>query len=281
MSRDGDSRGWLLGGIGLAVGLLIGYLAGQDGQPRPNPQERSLDADLWVQTAAEYRACCLQTYRLAGEQLEKKLAEPPKGTLPPAVVMDLDETVLDNSPFQTWMYRYRVEYAQPLWDRWEEDFPDEVRLVPGAGDFIARAKKAGVAVVYISNRSQKYRPSTVRALVHLGLEEGDVGGRLLLATTTGDKTARRKAAEKQYRVLMYFGDNLRDFSEEFRAPRVAADDVAGLKKAIADRYQKVERHRERWGHDWVILPNPCYGEWTKLVGRRPAEVLRQATMPGP
>src|SRR5262249_41623962 len=164
---------------------------------------------------------------------------------------------------------------------WEEGYPDDVLLVPGARDFILGAGKAGAAVVYISNRVEKYRPSTVRALIHLGLEEGDPGGRLLLATMTGDKTARREEARRRCRVVMLFGDNLRDFSEEFRAASVAPGDVAGLKKAIADRKEKVDRHRGEWGEEWVILPNPVYGEWQKLQGRRPVEVMNRPAMPGP
>src|SRR5262249_14967600 len=104
MSDATSPRAWLIGGVGLALGLLAGYLAGVD-SVRLNRQQRSLDADLYLQTSGEFRACCLQTYRLAGERLRTKLAALTTKDPPPAVIMDLDETVLDNSPFQTWLYR--------------------------------------------------------------------------------------------------------------------------------------------------------------------------------
>src|SRR5205085_1146217 len=97
-----NGRGLLLGIGGLVLGLLVGYVVGRENGPRQGPSERNLDASLWLQTAGEYRALCLQTYRTAGEHLLRKRAAQPKGDAPPAVIMDLDETVLDNSPFQTW-----------------------------------------------------------------------------------------------------------------------------------------------------------------------------------
>ncbi len=277
------NHGWALGGIGLLVGLLAGYVAGQnDGlSQRPvNAQLRAVDADLWVQTAAEYRACCLQTYRLAAERLSQKLAGLNRNaSKPPAVIMDLDETVFDNSPFQTWLLRYGLAYTDARWEVWERDHADEVRLVPGALDFIRAAESAGVTVCYITNR--KYRDGTIAALKHVDIDVKDIDGRLLLATTTSDKTARREEVRKRYAVLMLLGDNLRDFSEEFRAPKVDPADAAGLRRAIAERDDKVSRGGQKWGDDWFILPNPVYGEWTKLTGDNPLEVLRPSGMPAP
>ena len=280
-----STHGWALAGIGLGVGLLLGYMAGQNDTPAPpraNPQLRALDADLWIQTSAEYRACCLQTYRLAGESLRRKLAAFNRnGPKPPAIVMDLDETVFDNSPFQTFLFRYRLAYSDELWQGWEKDHADEVRLVPGALDFIRAAEAAGVAVCYISNRTEEFRDGTVAALRHVGLDVKNLERRLLLAKETSDKTARRDEVRARYEVLMLLGDNLRDFAEEFRAPKVAPGDAAGLKAAIAQRDDKVDREREKWGDDWFILPNPVYGEWAKLAGDDPLEVLRPSRMKAP
>src|SRR5436190_15008263 len=98
MSAPSANSGWLYAIVGLGVGLFVGYLAAPDA-PQPNPQERSIDANLWQQTSGEYHALCLQTYRWAGERLRDRLAarrpEAIKSgrTKPFAVVMDLDETV--------------------------------------------------------------------------------------------------------------------------------------------------------------------------------------------
>jgi acid phosphatase len=173
---------------GLLVGLSLGSpglvsLAAPQLAPLPvvavHPQERALDANLYMQTAAEYRACCLQTYHWMTERLRSKLAVLPTNGAPPAVVMDLDETVLDNSRFQTFLDRERLTYSDDWWDLWERDYPTEVSLVPGAKAFITTAEDLGVTVVYITNRLTKYRDSTITALDHNGLSTRDIDNRLM------------------------------------------------------------------------------------------------------
>jgi acid phosphatase len=265
----------------LVVGLILGAGGMWSAQkrarpPEVNPQDHALDANLWVQTSAEYRACCLQAYNLAARRLDDKLKGLAQDGLPPAVVLDLDETVLDNSPFQTYLYRQRLPYSDALWqEAWEKVESPGVRLVPGAGGFITHAEKKGVVIVYISNRLEKYRPATVAVLRSLGLNVRGINRRLLLQEGTSDKSARRRQAERRYRVLLYLGDNLRDFSEVFLAPRADRDDPDALKKAVAERNGQVDRHSRRWGDDWIILPNPVYGEWQKLVGPDPLPVMRE------
>lgn len=276
--------------IGLTLGIGIGSAGLLPLNARPaaiqpaspaNPQERVLDANLYMQTAAEYRACCLQTYGWALERLRTRLAAVKSGELRPAVVMDLDETVVDNSAFQSFLDRERLNYSDALWERWEKDFPREVRLIPGAKGFIEAAERMGVTVVYISNRLVKHQDSTIAALKNLGLNTEGIADRILLKEQTSDKTARRKIAEQRYSVLLYFGDNLRDFSEEFVSPRLVPNDLAGQQQAIQDRAQKVEKASFRWGNDWIILPNPVYGEWQRLLGSDPRRHLRQTTMTAP
>jgi acid phosphatase len=280
-----------------AVALMLtgGYGFGQTAPPGPNvkppalaapavnPQESVLLANLYMQTSAEYEAVCLQTYSLALERLKTKLAARSIGDLKPAVVMDLDETVIDNSGFQSFLDREKLEYSDALWDLWEKNYPGEVRLIPGAKGFIAGAENLGVTVVYPSNRLTKNSAGTVSVLTRLGLNTEAIRDRLLLkdAGSGSDKTARRKAADQKYLVLMYFGDNLRDFSEEFAAPRLAENDESGQRKAIAERRAKVDRAAYRWGNDWIILPNPVYGEWQRLLGRNPRTKLNTTRMVAP
>jgi acid phosphatase len=242
-----------------------------------NVQERLLYADLYMQTAAEYEAVCLQTYNWAGERLKAKLAGLPKDGPPPAVVMDLDETVFDNGGYHSFLHREGLTASASLWDIWERDFPGEVGLVPGAKPFIEAAERTGVPVVYISNRQERFRNSTIAALAHLGLSLDDIDQRLMLLDTTSDKTERRKQAETMFRVLMYVGDNLRDFSDEFAVPPRFATDSERL-QALAGRKENVRRAGPRWGDDWIILPNPVYGEWTKLLGPEPVKFLRPTKM---
>jgi 5'-nucleotidase (lipoprotein e(P4) family) len=278
--------------IVLSVGsLLIGVVIGSSGlmtsrawqstslqTAAVNPQEHALDANLYMQTAAEYHAVCLQTYSLATERLRQKLAATRLAGAPPAVVMDLDETVLDNSAFQSFLDRDRLNYSDALWGVWERDFPKEAGLIPGAKAFIETAEQLGVTVVYISNRDEKLRDSTIAALRQNGLSLEGIDNRLLLKTTTSDKTERRKIVEGRFNVLIYLGDNLRDFSEEFKASQLAPNDDAGQKKAIAERADRVRRSNYHWGNDWFILPNPVYGEWQRLCGDNPHGKLKVTAM---
>jgi acid phosphatase len=272
------------------VSLLIGAAVGSSGmmnslalptaapQALVNPQEHALDANLYMQTAAEYRAVCLQTYNLATERLRQKLTITRHADLRPAVVMDLDETVMDNSAYQSFLDREGLNYSDATWEIWERDFPHEVGLIPGAKAFIEAAEQLGVAVVYISNRDEKYRDKAIAALKASGLSVEGIDYRLLLETTSSDKTERRKIAESRFNVLIYVGDNLRDFSEEFRAPRLDANDDAAQKKAIAERADKVQRANYHWGSDWFILPNAVYGEWQRVLGANPRSKLKVTAM---
>ena len=277
MNETSGSRWWLVGVVGVVIGFAVGFLAAPE-PSRGNPQMRGLDANLWMQTSGEYRACCLQTYRFAMERLVEKLRALPKDGRPSAVIMDLDETVLDNAGYQTWLFQNRQSYSDASWKRWERDHGDEVTLVPGALDFIGLAKDSGVRVVYVSNRFEENREATKRTLARLGIDTTDSDERLLLTTGASDKTVRRRQVIDRFRVLMLFGDNLRDFAEEFRAAKVPADDVAGQNRGITERFKRVDECRSHWGNDWIILPNPGYGEWTKLIGSRLGQNLRATKM---
>ena len=287
------ARLWILL-VGLACGILgFGgglYVAGRpvsaDDAPAPrivnkeSPPNRSLDANLWMQTSAEYRACCHQAYNLARRRLIEKLRDVPPGgwAKPPAVVLDLDETVLDNFAFMSRLARSGLGYDQKTWDDFEKNSFNEVRLVPGAKAFLDEAKRLGVRIVYISNRSQKQelRDGTLNALELLGIE---VAGRdLLCAEETSDKTPRRIEVEKRYTVLLFCGDNLRDFHEgDFRStidntrPGKGSGDISTLRKAIETRALAVDRCSDLFGREWIIFPNPAYGEWMKVAGRGEAD----------
>lgn len=254
---------------------------------REDPANRSLDANLWMQTSAEYRACCYQAYNLARRRLSEKVHDVPPGgwAKPPAVVCDLDETVLDNSGFMTRLTRNGLTFDQATWDDWERSEYAQVRLIPGARAFIDEARRLGVAVVYITNRSQKkdLRDGTLNALELLGVEVP--GENLLAATITSDKTARRRAVEARYTVLLYLGDNLRDFHEgDFRSTidntkTPLTSDPAKLQAAIAARAAAVDRCDDLFGREWIIFPNPAYGEWAKVLGLGAADKDRLTGQP--
>lgn len=265
----------------LAIGMAAGYWLGrtettaiaQSPQAPPaQPQENRLLANMYMITSAEYRACCLQTYRFAEERLKEKLRNRANSALPPAVLIDLDETVFDNSGFQTVLYRDRLVYRDELWDPWERDFSQEVRLIPGAKQFIEKAEAAGVTVIYMSNRNVRTRDSTINAIKHNGLNIDNIHHRLELKSDSSDKTTRRARSAQKFDVLLTIGDNLRDFSEAFKV---------GPNTTIASRFKTVDEYAARWGDDWIILPNCSYGEWEKLLGQNPSQHFPPTAMPNP
>lgn len=261
----------LVMGFGMTAGAFVagGWLSAQAPMaPAPfkaeDPAYRNLDASLYMQTSAEYRACCYQAYNLATLRLREAVAEN-KGGAKLAVVMDLDETVLDNGGFQAMQIRSNLTYDQRIWDIWEKDGSDMVGLIPGAKDFILEAKKIGVTVIYITNRNEKFRESARKALKRLEIDVQD-DSQLLLCSDNTDKTSRRQKVEKDYTVALFVGDNLRDFDDVFRSKKMEKKTPEELEAAIKERKETVDKHRDLLGKKWIIIPNPAYGEWMKPLG---------------
>lgn len=281
----------IYGGLAKRVVLsasIFAFLAGGAvfGQQSPTPAatpacpievlpNRALDANLYMQTSAEYRAACYQAYNLASERLGRLVRREKakrKQLKKLAVVMDLDETVFDNAGFQARLLRSEFSYCQQLWDEWEKDYADKIELIPGAKEFILKFKN-NVSVVYISNRNNAFRNQTKGALMRLGLPELKSEKQLKLvldpsAPDSTDKTARRQEAENEFKVLLYVGDNLRDFDEALRCSRIESNaPPEEVDRAIKARKDAVDKQKAIWGEKWIILPNPAYGEWTKPLGR--------------
>jgi acid phosphatase len=249
--------------------------------PSTFPMLSRIGANLYLQTSAEYHAACLQTYHCAYGRLAELARSDAFKARRPAVVMDLDETVFDNSAFQTYLYQTGQEYADELWGNYERDFAQDVTLVPGAKHFIRDAEALGATVIFLSNRSDENRAATISALRRLDVAGEYVNDRLFLKEkgSSSDKSSRRDRVAAQYNVVMLVGDNLRDFAEVFVAPRLPAaptpEDVAA---AIAARKTEVDRSRVHWGTNWFILPNPVYGEWDKLIKVDPLTLMHPTGM---
>lgn len=224
--------------------------------PGPVP---ALHATLWTQTSAGYRAATLQAYRLAGQSLKRALRDPTWSALvgveepdgPPAIILDVDETVLDNSAYNARRIRAGAGYTPESWARWVEQAA--APPVPGALAFVLGADDVGVSIYYVTNRDAELEDGTRRNLRRLGfpVEEGfDVvltRGEIP-AWDTSDKTPRRRHVAADFRVLLLVGDNLGDFID-------VEDASVAQRHAVADRYE------EMWGRRWIVLPNPQYGSW--------------------
>ncbi|MBN6152552.1 5'-nucleotidase, lipoprotein e(P4) family [Xanthomonas sp. AmX2] len=231
----------------------------------PVAGDDNLNAVLWVQRSAEYRALSEQTYRAAADRLDTALKAPnwdalvpeERGNaaagLKPAVVMDVDETVLDNSPYQARLIRNGKEYDELSWDQWVAE--KKARPVPGVVDFAKAASARGITVLYVSNRAVHLTEATLANLRSAGLPVADNSVLLGLGTVVKDceqngseKNCRRRLVGQQYRVLMQFGDQLGDFVQ------IAANTPDG-------RAQLLQQYHDWFGERWWMLPNPTYGSW--------------------
>lgn len=248
----------------LLLVCAAGLAPGQAPARVPVVSHENLNAVNWVQTSAEYRASALQTYRAAEASLLRALADPtwtaaleqqtPAKDLPPAVILDLDETVLDNSAYQARATASGTPFSDGTWQQWVAE--KRAGLVPGARDFLLLAHAHSVALFYVSNRvcdPNKQEDPTVAILRahHLPFRPE----RLLCKTTSGDKAARRAQVASGHRVLLLIGDDLNDFVSVPPDPNI-----------IESRIVAVDAHSRFWGERWYMLPNPTYGSWERAVG---------------
>ena len=246
--------------LALAIGGCSQRQAAVSPPPAPaaeNPQATALYANLWLQRSAEYKALCRQIYRNAEQVILDRLSRV-RLSKPAAVVLDLDETVIDNSGFQTWLHLQRATYSSAGWARWERWQAGEgtVEAVPGAVEFLKAMEAAGVTPVFVSNRKEDGRRPTVQALARLGILDQDDPDRLLLRTDTSSKVSRRARVAERWAVVALVGDNLADFDGIFEA---GAGDLDA-------RDGRVVEHADKWGAEWFVLPNPVYGDWADALG---------------
>lgn len=215
--------------------------------------EQLVMGTLWVQASAEFRALSYQTFALAQMMVEKDLMDTTV-TMPRAIVVDLDETILDNSPYEAWLVGKDFGYSSKTWNPWIRE--GVAPALPGAVEFLKFCEDNDVEVYYISNRKVLDDNSgyfgTVKNLNALGLPNVDEE-HVLLRTGSSDKTERRTMAEDGNHVILYMGDNLNDFLHEF----------AGL--SVEDRFAMTDKYKEEFGKKFIVMPNPMYGEWEGAI----------------
>jgi 5'-nucleotidase (lipoprotein e(P4) family) len=224
------------------------------------PADDRLNAIMWTMTSAEFEAASFMAFNAARVQLDAALKDKsrtamPEQTgkfrsLPPAIIVDIDETILDNGPFQVRLMNNATVRAADLFAQWVEEA--DAKPLPGAVEFIKYAESKGVTIFYITNRNAEKEAATRKNLAAIGAHLPANIDTVFLEREKpewqGDKTSRRVEAAKSHRILMLLGDDLNDF---VAAQRVPAD----------QRRASAEREAQRWGRDWIIIPNPMYGSW--------------------
>ncbi|GAB5464662.1 MAG: hypothetical protein Kapaf2KO_00980 [Candidatus Kapaibacteriales bacterium] len=207
--------------------------------------EPSLNAVLYQQHSAEYKAICLQTYSYAQRELERMMPLI-KSRLPLTIVSDLDETVLDNSPYNAQLILDGEDYTPETWKKWVEK--KNAKAVPGAIEFFEWAKSQGLEIFYISNRTEDLIEPTIKNMKALGLPNADIE-HVLLKTNSSDKGSRFNSVNKNHHVIMKLGDNLEDFDTDM------------IIKTGTERTEFLDVLEKGLGSSFVVFPNPMYGSW--------------------
>jgi len=213
--------------------------------------QQGTDAVLWQHASAEYYRIALQTYELARLKLAANLGS--TDPRPLAVVVDIDETVLDNSPYQVAAIRDGRTYEQSTWKDWTDKA--SARPTPGALPFLRHAMEQGCEVFYITNRDIREQAATLKNLQDHGFPFADEA-HLLLMDGSSDKTERRARVAATHRIVLLVGDQLRDLHEGFKDR--STDDGRPLVDAMADTLSRY----------FILLPNPMYGTYRDAVQGR-------------
>jgi len=244
--------------------------------PAVRHTHENLNAVLWMQTSVEYRGLTTQIYRGAQVALDRALKDAKStaaveqtgdpSALPPAVILDLDETVLDNSAFQARQVADStpvkgIGYDPAAWARWVGE--EKSGAIPGAVEFLEYARARGVTPIYVTNRSVNDadghgEAATRNVLRRLGVPVDETTDTVLVRGENGwdssDKGPRRAFVAQHYRILLLVGDNFEDFVS-----------VPPEGRSMAARDALAAKYADRWGTQWIVLPNPTYGSWEQAV----------------
>lgn len=211
--------------------------------------EQLVMATLWMQSSAEFRALSYQAFNVAAMNLDSFLAAY-TGSKPVAIIVDADETVIDNSAYEAWLIGQDFGYSSKTWTPWMA--AAEATAMPGAKEFLNYVAAKGVEVFYVTNRKMVGYDGTKKNLMALGFPNVDQK-HLLLRTDSSDKQARRDIVATDYEIALLLGDNLNDFTSDFR------------KKTVEERFAETDKVKDQWGTRFIVLPNPTYGEWEGSV----------------
>jgi acid phosphatase len=227
-------------------------------------QAQSMLSVLYAQSSAEYEASNIQTYVNAKSALDRALndlswtaaIEQKKNfkNKPPAIILDIDETVLNNIPFQARSIINGQSYPVG-WLEWMLEESSDA--VAGVSEFLEYAQSKGVKIFYVTNRIAVAEDATRNNIKKLGLPLDTDRDVLLMKDENGwtsDKVSRRELIAKDYRILLLIGDQLGDF-----LPLAETTLELDLRKNLADTYKHM------WGSKWFMITNPMYGRWEASI----------------
>lgn len=201
---------------------------------------------LYMQRAAEYHALCYQAFNFARVKVDAWK----RSATPTAIVTDIDETILDNSAYAAHRALLGKDFEQNTWNDWTA--MAEADTIPGALAFLQYASSKGIEIFYITNRGVIERRGTLQNLIHFKFPNAD-SAHLLTKAISSSKEERKVAVLKTHNILLLMGDNLSDFSMLYD------------KKNINERLNTAKQMADKFGNDFIVLPNPNYGDWESAL----------------
>ena len=227
-----------------------------------DPRYNSL---AWIQNSAEYSLSASQTYRMALAQLyvgmqdrkwsadEVQVVEGGYEDKPPAVILDCDETVLDNSAYNARNILWNKPYTTASWNAWCQE--RKADAIPGALEFVKRAEALGVKIFFVTNRRDVVKEATIKNLNALGFpaDESTVLTKNADLGRGDDKVSRRAMVAKNHRIVLLIGDSMSDLCTGMDVPNTKRrNEIAAEKTAML-------------GSRWIMMPNPVYGSWQRAL----------------
>ncbi|GMR12931.1 MAG: 5'-nucleotidase, lipoprotein e(P4) family [Gemmatimonadota bacterium] len=231
---------------GLAV--LLSACATRAPVPTPAPGSASDPPAIhWVRTAAEHYLLFEQTYAWITERVEARVSKLERGSW--AVIVDADETVLDNSEYQLRRSRRGLGYTSDSWAVWVRE--EAAPALPGAVGFLRRVRELGGRVAVVTNRNEDVCDSTRRNLVAVGLTVDVV---LCRQPGVSEKETRSRSVQDgttgsglpPLEIVAWVGDNIHDFPG-------GSQDLLDADPGFAANF----------GVRFFVLPNPMYGSWER------------------
>ncbi len=213
------------------------------------PAQYNLQATLWQQQSGEYKALCYQAFALARLRLDELLTTNKAG-MPLAIITDVDETILDNSPSAAHDMINNHGFDVDTFHRWVEK--SVAKALPGAVEFFSYAAQHGVQCFYITNRAGTEKEATKKNLLQQGFPHVN-DEHVMTKNGTSDKEPRRQEVMKTYNVVLLLGDNLNDFDDFF------------YNKPTAERNTNADKRQSMFGSKYIVLPNAVYGDWESAL----------------
>lgn len=216
-----------------------------------------LTAVYWQQNSAEYEALCYQAFNAAqlylnqlidGFDAEGNYISNLQNDTKQAIIMDIDETILNNSPYNGYLIKNQTNFSYNSWIDWTSMASAE--LIPGALEFINNTTKAGIEIFFLSNRTEQELDFTIQNLREKGVQFKEENILLGRSGLNSEKIARRNSISPAYDIIMLIGDNLADFHDVFES------DIM-----LSQRKEIVESFQNEFGKKFIILPNVMYGGW--------------------